>query len=193
MALDGFFPIRDVVGEGLALIPGSLRGENTDLVTEGALIPFSEVELTIAGLTLALDPTIATGFQLTQAGERVGEPRGGINDDDLYRRLVLGRISAMNGGGTWRGIVQCWRALAGNPNQWVARRVPVAGDPCIALFALVDFLPDRNWIARASAILRDSTAVGVEVYGILGLNSAFTLIPGGGLGFGGGTWSVLIQ
>jgi len=192
MSLDGFFPIRDVAKEGLDLIPGSLRGDNTDVITAGALGPFSEVELTLAGLTLALDPNIATGFQLTQAGERVGEPRGGIEDDDLYRRLVLGRISAMNGGGTWRGIVQCWKALAGvaGTDLWAARRLPVTGDPCIAVFARVDFLPDANWIARAHVILHDAVAVGVDIYGVFALSNAFTLTRGGA-GFGG-SFSALI-
>ena len=49
----------------------------------------------VGGVALALDPSLATGFLLTQAGERVGEPRGGITDDalpSLAKGIPLGRL-----------------------------------------------------------------------------------------------------
>lgn len=187
----GVYPVRDVVAEGLALLPGSIRGPVRDATFAARLRPLAQIGQIVAGLTVALDPSLATGFELTQAGERVGEPRGGIASDDLYRRIVLGRMSAMSGGGLAPGVVATWRALAGDPAQWEVRRLPVAGDPAVACFAFVDALPDRQWLDRAGAVLRDSVADGVQIYGVLYLADAFTLTSGGS-GFGG-SFSALVQ
>jgi hypothetical protein len=190
----GIYPVRDVIAEGLGLVPGSLRGPVRDATMAARLRPLAQVGQIVAGLTVSLDPTIATGFALTQAGERVGEPRGGLADD-WYRRIVLGRMSAMSGGGLLPGVVATWLALAGAPQagRWQVRRLPSPGRPAVGCFALTDTLPDAVWLARASAVLRDSVAAGVEIYGVLYLDDALTLAPGGGYGFGAGTLSALVQ
>jgi hypothetical protein len=190
--LDGVYPVRDATVEGLDIMPGSVRGPVTDATFGAALNPLTQISTTLAGLTVALDPNFATGFQLDQAGQRVGEPRNGFTDP-WYRRIVLGRVSAMQSGGAYAGITATWRALADNPTQWSVRRLPIAGNPCIACFALVDELPDAVWLARAGVILRDSVAAGVDVYGALYLEGAFTLAPNGGRGYDSGTFSALVQ
>lgn len=190
--LDGVYPVRDARVEGLAIVPGSVRGPVTDATLGGALDPLTQISTILGGLTVALDPNFATGFQLDQAGDRVGEARNGFTDP-WYRRIILGRMSAMQAGGALAGITATWRALADNPSAWSVRRLPIAGNPCLACFALVDELPDAIWLSRAGAILRDSVAAGVDIYGVLYLEGAFTLAPDGGRGYDGGTLSALVQ
>lgn len=181
----GIWPVRDVVRQGLQVMPSSLRGGLTLPTLGAALSPLQDVQQTLGDVAMALDPSLATGFLLTQAGERVGEPRGGIDDDALYRRIVLGRMAAISGGGLWPGLWACWLALSGaTAGNASMVRVDVPGDPCVLLRALVDVLPDDVWLARARAVLADAVAVGVEPVGILYLADAFTL-GSGGMGFGG--------
>jgi hypothetical protein len=191
--LDGVYPVRDATAEGLDIMPGSVRGPVTDAAFGAALDPLTQIGTILAGLTVALDPNFATGFQLDQAGQRVGEPRNGF-DDPLYRRIVLGRVSAMQSGGAYAGITATWRALADNPTTWSVRRLLIAGSPCIACFAVVDELPDSVWLARAASVLRDSVAIGVEVYGVLSLENGFELgSSGSGSGLDDGSLSALVQ
>lgn len=190
----GVYPLRDVAGEAAGLMPGSLRGDVSTSIVRASVAALSEIDKIVGGLTVALDPTVATGFQLTQAGERVGESRGGLSDD-WYRRIILGRSAAMSGGGSLTGIVATWRALAGDPpdGRWEVRRLNAPGLPTVACAAYVDTLPDDNWLSRASAVLRDSTAAGVQIYGILRLYSGLALAPSGAIGLGSGTLSALVQ
>ena len=181
----GIWPVRPVIAQGQGLMPSSIRGGVTDDVMAAALRPLQRTHQTLGDVAMALDPALATGFLLTQAGERVGEPRGGIADDALYRRIVLGRMAAISGGGLWPGLWACWLALSGAPAAVATMsRVPVAGDPCVLLTAQVDALPDDVWLARARAVLAGAVAAGVEPVGILHLADAFTLTTGGS-GFGG--------
>lgn len=190
----GVYPVRDVPAEAVGLLPGSLRGDVSTAIIQASVAALQETDLIVGGLTLALDPVVATGFQLTQAGERVGEPRGGLSDD-WYRQIIMGRTAAMSGGGTLTGIVATWRALAGNPpdGRWAVKRLNSPGLPTVSCVAFVETLPDANWLSRASAVLRDSAAAGVEIFGILHLFDAFALAPGGGYGFGSGRLSALVQ
>ena len=181
----GIWPVRDVVQQGLQVMPSSLRGGLTLDVLGAALEPLQEVQQTLGDVAMALDPALATGFLLTQAGERVGEPRGGIEDDGLYRRIVLGRMAAISGGGLWSGLWACWLALSGaDAGDATMTRSAVPGYPAVHLDGLVSSLPDDVWIARARAVLQDAVAVGVEVSGVLYLPDAFTLGPSF-LGLGG--------
>ena len=174
--LGGIWPVRDVVSEGLGLMPSSVRGPVTDNVLTSILQPLQRTHDTLGGVALALNPSLATGFLLTQAGERVGEPRGGITDDALYRRIVLGRMAAISGGQRWPGVWACWLALSGASEVNASMtRSAVPGYPAVHLDALVSSLPDDVWIARARAVLQDAVAVGVEVSGVLYLPDAFTL------------------
>jgi hypothetical protein len=176
--LGGIWPVRDVVGEGLRVMPSSVRGDVSDAALTAALQPLQRTHDTLGGVALALDPALATSFLLTQAGERVGEPRGGITDDNLYRRIVLGRMAAISGGQRWAGVWACWLALSGaDPRDARMTRSAVPGHPAVHLEGLVSSLPDDVWIARARAVLQDAVAVGVEVSGVLYLSDAFTLGP----------------
>lgn len=192
--MDGVFPIRNVVKEGLELLPGSLRGPTTDAVFGAVLEPLAEIHLTLAGLTVALDPALATGFQLRQAGERVGEPQGGLTDSE-YRTIIAGRTCAMQAGGRPAGVTATWRALAGNPRDgaWSIKRMNTPGLPCVACYAQVDTIPSREWLTRAGTVLRSAVGAGIEVFGVLYRTDAFTLAPGGGLGFDEGALSALVQ
>jgi len=191
--LDGVYPIRDASVEGLAIMPGSIRGPVTDATLGGALDPLTQISTILGGLTVALDPNFATGFQLNQAGDRVGEARNGFTDP-WYRRIILGRVSAMQAGGALAGVTATWRALADNPTTWSVRRLLISGSPCLACFAVVDELPDAVWLARAGIILRDSVAAGVEVYGVLSLETGLELgASGAGSGLDDGSLSALVQ
>lgn len=53
----------------------------------------------------------ATGLQLTRIGVKVGQPRNGVTDDDLYRRLVRARIAANRSRGVGEDVLRITRLV----------------------------------------------------------------------------------
>lgn len=83
-----------------------------DLIT-GLLTPFALLESTILAVMAQRNVDDAVGFQLTQLGTLVGQPRRGITDDDLYRRYVRARILANRSDGQPEHAYRIVRAVLG--------------------------------------------------------------------------------
>lgn len=151
-----------------------LRNNPQLQVLQGLASQLAEIEATSADMAYQLDPAAAIGYKLDQAGARVGEPRGGL-DDDEYRRIIMARELAAVSQGQASGVWAMWLALSGAaPSQARIFAVPadhvtvpsgatVPVPPQVYLEAAVTSPPSEPWKVRAAQVVRDSIAAPYEV------------------------------
>jgi len=80
----------------------------TRAMADGAQV----MEDQLFALLVDRDLQTATGAQLDQWGELVGEQRGGLGDDD-YRRFIQARIKANRSGGSTDELIAIWQLVTG--------------------------------------------------------------------------------
>lgn len=84
---------------------------NTQKVLRALLAPAPTLETACRQVLGALDIDTALGFMLELIGKRVGRPRNGVLDDEVYRRYIRGQISANKSDGINRDIIKVARAV----------------------------------------------------------------------------------
>ncbi len=99
----------------------------------------------------------ATDATLTRIGDIVGQPRDGITDDDVYRRLVRARIAANKSRGTPDDILRVARAVFPEPE--ITFDLQLLGT---AAYVLVVMGPVTDELADILiSLLKDATSAGV--------------------------------
>lgn len=112
-----FVPIDHVTGT-LSRLPHQYRGNGETLSrTQTALRilvePFNVFDQTAVAVLTGLDVEHAIGAQLDIVGKKVGRPREGITDDEIYRRYCRAQISANKSDGVIKDILTVARLVLG--------------------------------------------------------------------------------
>ena len=150
------------------LTPSEARREPTWSLLVSVTEPLGVLDQQQADIVRNLDPLIATGRFLEICGERVGERRAGLADDDEYRRIVRGREAASTAQGTWSGVSRTWMRLSGAAADRVRMyRVPSTGNPCVYLEAEINFIPTALFLRRAAEVLRETVIATYDVSAVL--------------------------
>lgn len=148
-------------------IPANRDDEALSLVADVAAIPYltalvrplGQIDDRVAALFSGLaDLGDATGWVLDLAGDRVGEPRGGLSDNE-YRRIIAGRRVAAVTGCTAPTVYAGWVALTESGEA----RLEQPGANTVLLTARVPYAPTTTWLQRAGLVVRDLVMAGVDV------------------------------
>ncbi len=73
---------------------GSEGETNTQAVLRILLSPYAELESTAIAVLTQCSIDTAVGAQLDVIGKKVGRPRNGISDDEIYRRYCRAQVTA---------------------------------------------------------------------------------------------------
>ncbi len=112
--------------------------------------PFRPINTSLAAAYAgAADIEDAEGPVIDLIGDSVGEYRQGLSDE-LYRRIVAGRLVASAGGVLRRKLYAGWVALTGSSSA----RMEEPGNSSVLLTAGVGFVPTEAWLLRAGSVVR---------------------------------------
>lgn len=165
-ATDSAFAPLDHVTNALNRFPHQYRGDGvtlsrTQVAMKILVEPLAEFEQVAIAVLTQSDIEHAIGKQLTTLGKRVGRPRDGVLDDELYRRYVRAQISTNKSDGLINDILTVARLVVGTTgghtltlkNDGVAAyRLEVSGAALPA-----------NIAAILMKLARKATAAGVRI------------------------------
>lgn len=120
----------DMVALALSRLPsqyrvrcdGTTQETNNQKVIRILLSPAAELEAACLAVLTQSSIETAVGAQLTVLGKRVGRPRNGITDDDIYRRYVRAQISANKSDGIIGDILTVARLVLNDPTATLKLR-----------------------------------------------------------------------
>lgn len=152
---------RDHVTAGLNLLKEQFKGKPIIAAfLRGYLNEFQEIEEVLWSLYIARDIFQATGFLLEIFGKIVGEPRNGISDDTIYRKMILARIKSNISSGLPENLLGLCRLIVGFDSPLVFRYDNLG----VASFIIyADGLMDQSTANLIMSFLRTSVAGGVRV------------------------------
>ena len=113
------------------------------------------------------DLDVASGIALDLRGDWASESRLGLGDADS-RRIIAGREVALADGVTPPAVVRGWRAVTGDPDATIDEAPSE-----VLLRAVVPYVVDDAWLARAAAVTRDMIGNGRELYAIISQPATF--------------------
>lgn len=143
-----------------------------------------QVALMYAGL---LELEDAAGVVLDLAGDRVGESRGGLSDQE-FRRIIAGRqVAELRGIGRRRAYAG-WVALTGSD----AATMEDLGMASARFVAPVGWEPSDIWLSRAGEVVRDLVAPGYEATALVTTTSTATFSTPS-TPFGVGRWAYQLR
>jgi hypothetical protein len=160
----------DAVARGLARLPQQFREtEKLKALVEVLLQHFQDAEDALWGLQTLRWLDTATGAQLTELGELVGEPRA-HTDDDVYRLWVKARILVNRSNGKPEELLHILALLEPDATTDINEYYPA--------FYLLTVLAPAADPAELAAIMREAKPAGVGtglVYSDLPASEVFTL------------------
>lgn len=156
--------IEDWEAQVRSLLPAPSALGDGEAFAQALASPWSLLEqLVEAFATGAADVELAPGWVLDVLGQRVGEPRGGL-DDTRYRRIIAGRREALGSLGTSEHVAAVVRALTlcGDDLQIALLVDEATGLAAVWVQARVAFSPAGAWLIRAAAVLRAALPLDAE-------------------------------
>lgn len=106
----------DLIARALSRLPSMYRSTgdvetNTEKALRALLAPAPALQTAALAVLASLDVDTAVGFMLERIGKRVGRPRNGVLDDEVYRRYIRAQISANKSDGLIEDILTVARLV----------------------------------------------------------------------------------
>lgn len=153
--------ITDHAEQAIARLPQQFQGKKSiEFLIRALCRPWQDLEGAAYAVLIGRLIDTAIGDQLTGIGAIVGQPRGGVTDDDLYRRYVRARVAVTVSKGTYADILAVTRLVLGDADIDI---IISDGGVASVLVTLGPYGVDPAVAAILIEYLRETVAAGVRI------------------------------